>query len=212
MFAITADQVDSRNGRDHVEHGLQLVAGIGDDRLVLPPERTAGDELQLITEDPATALDIVLALARERDWSVGVGIGDIRDPLPDSVRAATGTALINAREAVEAAKRRPSRVAIVGDPDRTPDAAALQAMLDLLLHLRERRSDEGWELFDLLERGLTQADAASRLQITPQAASKRAHAGGLKLDAAARAGLVSLLSAAGVPHPESARATERMSS
>ena len=74
-------------------------------------------------------------------------------------------------------------------------------MLDLLLHLRERRSDEGWELFDLLESGLSQTEAASRLDITPQAVSKRALAAGLKLDSAARAALVTLLASAGVPHP-----------
>ncbi len=197
MFAVTADQVDSRNGRDLVEHALGTVSGLGAGQLALPPDRTAGDELQLITEDAATALDIVLALARARDWSVGLGIGDIRLPLPDTVRAATGTALINAREAVEAAKRRAPRVAIVGDDDRVPDAATLQAMLDLLLHLRERRSEEGWELFDLIESGLSQADAAARLDITPQAVSKRALAAGLKLDSAARAALITLLAAAG---------------
>ena len=201
MFAITADQVDSRNGRDLVEPALRTVTELGRDRLALPPERTAGDELQLITDDAEAALDIVLALTRARDWSVGLGIGDIRLPLPDSVRAATGTALINAREAVEAAKRRTPRVAVVGDPDRTPDAATLQAILDLLLHLRDRRSDEGWELFDLLESGLSQTEAAARLDITPQAVSKRALAAGLKLDSAARAALVTLLASAGVPHP-----------
>ena len=199
MFVVTADQVDSRNGRDLVEPALRLVSALGGDRLALPPERTAGDELQLVTDDAAATLDIVLALARARSWSVGLGIGDLRLPLPESVRAASGTAFLNAREAIDAAKKRAPKVAVVADSDRSPDAATLQAMLDLLLNLRERRSDEGWELFDLIESGLSQTEAAARLDITPQAVSKRSLAAGLKLDAAARAGLVKLLAAAGIP-------------
>src|SRR6186997_61629 len=111
MFAITADQVDSRHGRDLVESALDQVSELGRGRLALPPERTAGDELQLVTDDPGASLDIVLALVRTRVWSVGLGIGDIRLPLPDSVRAASGTAFINAREAVEVAKKRSPRFA-----------------------------------------------------------------------------------------------------
>jgi hypothetical protein len=159
-----------------------------------------GDEFQLITDDPATTLDIVLSLTRgrPREWSVGVGIGDFPIEHSDDVTESGGTSVFNARQAVEAAKKRPSGVAIVSDPHRTPDSATLQAMLDLLLNLRERRSDEGWELFDLIQSGLSQTEAAARLDITPQAVSKRSLAAGLKLDSAARAALVTLLAAAGV--------------
>jgi hypothetical protein len=204
VFAITADQVDSRNNPDLVEGALRLVTQLGGERLALPPRRTVGDEFQLITDDPATTLDIVLSLARvrtagrSREWSVGVGIGDFPLEHSDIVTESGGTSVFNARQAVEAAKRRPSGVAIVSDPNRTPDGATLQAMLDLLLNLRERRSDEGWELFDLLEAGFSQTEAAARLDITPQAVSKRALAAGLKLDSAARAALVTLLASAGV--------------
>ena len=178
----------------------------GAGRLALPPDRTAGDELQLITDDAEAALDILLTLARAREWSVGLGIGDIRLPLPDATRAAAGSALIRAREAVEAAKKRAPRVAVGADPGLFPDAATLQAVLDLLLQLRERRSPEGWELFDLVEGGLSQADAAARLDISPQAASSRALAAGIKLDLAARAALIALLAAA---DETSAHPTER---
>lgn len=200
MFAITADQVDSRNKPDLVEDALRLVTRLGGERLALPPQRTVGDEFQLITDDPATTLDIVLSLTRgrPREWSVGVGIGDFPIEHSDDVTESGGTSVFNARQAVEAAKKRPSGVAIVSDPHRTPDSATLQAMLDLLLNLRERRSDEGWELFDLIQSGLSQTEAAARLDITPQAVSKRSLAAGLKLDSAARAALVSLLAAAGV--------------
>jgi transcriptional regulator with XRE-family HTH domain len=58
--------------------------------------------------------------------------------------------------------------------------------VDLVLILRARRSAQGWELYDLLEaEGITQADAAARLGITPQAASKRAQAAQLRAERAA---------------------------
>lgn len=196
MFAITADQIDSRNRPDHAEAALELLARLGGDRLALPADRTAGDEVQALTRDARTALDIVLALARTEQWSIGVGIGGVRAPLPSSTRAATGDALVAAREAVQAAKRRPTRVALAAGRSTRPAAESLQAVLDLLLQLRDRRSPEGWELYDLVETGLTQAEAAERLGITPQAASKRAIAAGIRLDAAARDGIAELLALA----------------
>lgn len=195
MFAITADQIDSRHGPDLADHALGMLALVGGDRLALPADRTAGDEVQAITADPRAALELILELARMGSWSIGVGVGDIRTPLPADTRAATGPALIAARAAVEAAKKRPSHAAVEGTGIR-PGAATLQATLELLLQLRERRSPEGWELYDLVESGLTQAEAASEIGITPQAASKRAIAAGIRLDIAARDALTELLSLA----------------
>jgi len=195
VFAITADQIDSRHGPDLAEHALALLTRTGADRLALPADRTAGDEVQALTPDPRAAVDLVLELARTGRWSIGLGIGEVRTPLPADTRAATGPALIAARDAVEAAKKRPSRAAVDGDRIR-PDAPTLQAALDLLLHLRDRRSPEGWELYDLVEAGNTQAEAAAALGITPQAASKRAIAAGIRLDSAARDALTALLSLA----------------
>src|SRR4051794_23830974 len=118
MFAITADQVDSRNNPDLVEGALRQVSELGGERLALPPRRTVGDEFQLITDDPATALEIVLSLTRTRtggrarEWSVGLGIGDFPVEHSNIVTESGGTAVFNARQAVEAAKKRPSGVAI----------------------------------------------------------------------------------------------------
>ncbi|AYF99338.1 DNA-binding protein [Protaetiibacter intestinalis] len=196
MFAITADQIDSRLGPDLAEDALALLAETARDRLALPPDRTAGDEVQALTADPRAALDLVLALARTGSWSVGLGIGEVRTPLPAQTRAATGDALIAARTAVESAKKRPTRVSIASERSTRPEAETLQSMLDLLLQLRERRSPEGWELYDRVESGLTQAQAAHQLGITPQAASKRAIAAGIRLDVAAREGLTALLALA----------------
>jgi hypothetical protein len=196
MYVLTADQVDSRHGDDLVETALRMITERIGDRLVRPPERTAGDELQAAIDDPAAALDAVLALARDGRWSVGLGIGDVRRPLPDSTRAMGGPAFLLAREAVTAAKRRPTRFAAAVDVEHRVGAAVLEPVVDLLLLLRRRRTPEGWELYDLLETGLSQAEAAERLDITPQAASGRALAAGLRVDVEARAALVELLTLA----------------
>ncbi len=190
MFALTADQVDSRHGRDRADEALAIIADAAGDHLALPADRTAGDEVQAITADAGTALAVALALLRTGAWTVGLGIGSVREPLPDVTRAVGGDAFIAARAAVERAKGRPTRFSAGG----TEGAAELvQPLVDLLLATRERRTPEGWELFDLLESGMTQAAAAQRLGITPQAVSGRAQAAGIRVDAAARPALTTLL-------------------
>ncbi|WBU38862.1 DNA-binding protein [Homoserinibacter sp. YIM 151385] len=196
MYVITADQIGSRRGADLVEGALAALRRVGGEHLPLPPERTAGDEVQAIVNAPRAALDLVLELARDEHWSIGLGIGPVRTPLPDSTRAGAGEAFVLAREAVEQAKRRPSRFRL-----RIADGAAhrdadLEPLIDLLLLQRERRSEEGWELHDLLAEGISQQEAARRLAITPQAVSQRARTAQLRTDDAARAALERLLDAA----------------
>ncbi|WP_431246897.1 DNA-binding protein [Leifsonia xyli] len=192
MFVITADQVDSRHRDDIVTPALASIHDRYGSRLALPPDRNAGDELQVLTADAATALDLVLSLTREAAWSVGVGIGSVRRPLPDQTREATGDAFVAARAAVTRAKRNPSRLAVEAllEPEPATDA---EALLALLLTLRERRTAAGWELYDLLASGLTQAEAGARLGITPQSVSDRARAADLRAELAAIPALARLL-------------------
>jgi hypothetical protein len=194
VFVITADQVRSRDTADRVRDTLESINSRF--ALTLAAERTAGDELQLATDDAETALAIVLELTRSGWWSVGCGTGPVDAPLPKSTREASGPAFFTARTAIDRAKKRPTRVAIVGDPDSpSPASADLEAVLDLIVLLRERRSSEGWELYDLTTTGLTQAQAAERLGITPQAASKRAQAAQLRAEQAATVALGRLMQA-----------------
>ncbi|WP_166871259.1 DNA-binding protein [Salinibacterium sp. ZJ450] len=194
MFVITADQVNSRGTSDQVAATLDELNRAGG--LTLAAERTAGDELQLVTADAGTALRVLLELSRSEQWSTGCGIGPVDLPLPRSTREASGDAFIAARTAIDRAKKRATRTAIVSvGSDVAPSASDLQAVLDLLLHLRERRSAEGWELYDLVRHGRSQADAAARLGITPQAASKRAQAAHLRAEAEATVALARLMEA-----------------
>ncbi|WP_169581385.1 MULTISPECIES: DNA-binding protein [Microbacterium] len=181
MFVITADQRGSRTGADLVPSGLAAITGVGGARLALAPERTAGDELQVAVPDARAALEIVLHLTRTGAWSVGVGVGAVEEPLPANVRAARGDAFLHAREAVERAKRTPTRVAIVGGAQ----GADAEALVRVLIELRDRRTTEGWEVSDLLEEGLSQRDAAARLGITESAVSLRVRNAGLRTEEAA---------------------------
>ncbi|GAA1948252.1 DNA-binding protein [Microbacterium deminutum] len=190
MFVITADQRDSRSGDDLVPAAIDDVARITGPHATSVAERTAGDELQVADRDPAAVLSIALHLTRLGSWSVGVGIGDVETPLPASVRAGRGEAFIHAREAVERAKRATTRFAVTGDGEAPSDA---EALIRLLVELRDRRSTEGWEVHDLLADGLSQRDAARRLGISEGAVSLRAKVAALRAEESAVPALVRML-------------------
>lgn len=189
MFVVTADQRDSQVSDDLVPAGIDAVSSAAGRRLALAPERTAGDEIQTAVADAGAALEIVLQLTRLRTWSVGLGVGDVDQPLPANVRAARGAAFVHARDAVDRAKRAPTRVALTGGPD----AVDAEALLRLLIELRDRRTPEGWEIHDLLAEGMSQRDAAAHLGITEGAVSLRARNAGLRTEEAAAPALERVL-------------------
>jgi hypothetical protein len=171
-FVLTIDQRGSRRGADRVPSVLSALSGVP---TVLRFERTAGDEVQGLLDDPDAVVDVVRRLVRDGSWSIGIGAGPVSTPLPGSTRAATGPAFLAARGAVEAAKRRPVRVAVRGVV--TEPAADAQAVLTALAALVERRSDQAWEAIALVEAGRTQAQAAAELGVTRQAVGQRLAAG-----------------------------------
>ncbi|AAT88572.1 DNA-binding protein [Leifsonia xyli subsp. xyli] len=192
MFVITADQIDSRRRADLAAPLVEELDSRFGDRLALPADRNAGDEIQALSAEPAAVLEIVLDLTRCGDWSVGLGIGAVRTPLPRATREATGEAFVAARTAVARAKRAATRFA--ADATAAPEPAAdAEALLTLLLTIREARSAAGWDLYDLVASGLTQAQAGARLGITPQSASDRARTAGVRVELAAHPALTRLL-------------------
>ena len=196
MFVLTVDQVDSRGLGDRVGPLLPELADRWRGALALGPDRTAGDEFQLLTRDAEAALGLVLELTRRDDWSVGLGVGDVDEPLPATTREATGEAFVAARDAVDRAKRAPHRFALTAATATTPlDGADVEALADLLLEVRSRRSPEGWAVADRLVPGTTQAAVAQDLGITAQAVSLRAKAGAIRLEARATPALVRALRA-----------------
>ncbi|UOE44798.1 SatD family protein [Agromyces larvae] len=211
MFVITADQVGSRRGRDQASELIGRLEAAAGDRLLLPPDQTAGDEIQAITDSADSALALTLEATRDGHWSVGLGIGDVRMPLPDAVRKASGPAFIAARDAVDAAKRAEGRIALrSGHAATAARAEHVEALLRLLVLLRHRRTQPGWEVVDLARAGRPQKEIATLLDITPAAVSARLKAALWRAEDAAVPAIAALLAdldAASVETSEDASST-----
>jgi predicted DNA-binding protein (UPF0251 family) len=204
MFVITADQVGSRTDRDRAG---EIIAGLEADfgaAFALPPDQTSGDEIQVMMTDAQAALGVILALHRTGYWSVGLGVGGVRVPLPASTRQAAGGAFVAARAAVTRAKKADARFALdvapevpataAGSPDGPVlDADEVEAILSMLLLVRQRRSAEGWQAVDLLQRGVSQQEIAVRLGISAAAVSQRIKSALWRVEEAVRPALVRLL-------------------
>ncbi|MEO6880569.1 MAG: hypothetical protein ABI181_06390 [Mycobacteriaceae bacterium] len=191
MFVLTVDQRRSRRDADRVPELLALLASTP---VVRGFERTAGDEVQGVLDDPGAVVNTVLALVRSACWSIGVGVGTVAQPLPASTRAGRGPAFERARDAVEAAKTSPSHVSVVGAEPVSAQHAG--AVLDLLALVVARRSDEGWAAVELVRVGATQTAAAAALGITKQAVSQRLRATAWGIEVAGRSTASALLARA----------------
>lgn len=189
---MTVDQAESRTLDDLVEPMLARL-----DRVVtiLPFTRTVGDEFQGLLAEEMSVVDVTLDLMRSESWHIGIGIGRVDRPLPDDARRARGPAFIAARMAVEAAKREPAHVSVVSAPD-VREARDADVALRLVAALRSRRTGPGWQAVDLMAGGLTQAEIASRLQISRQAVGQRLQAAQWSLESEARPLLARLLAQA----------------
>lgn len=199
MIIVTADQRASRSHPDLVAAAIDEIARLAPE-LTAGPERTVGDELQLATTDAGTALAVALHLTRSASWSVGIGLGAVETLAAHrSIREGRGPAFIRARTAVERAKRSPHSFAVEGSPapaDADVGAPAVEALIGLLLEVRSKRTDKGWEVYDLVADGLPQQDIAARLGISSSAVSLRAKAAGIAIERDAVPALARLLRSA----------------
>ena len=173
VAVLTVDQRGSSRGSDRVPATL---AGLADVGMLRPFERTAGDEFQGVLDDPAALATVVESLLREDCWNIGIGIGEVEEPLPESTRAGRGAAYLSAREAVTAAKSAPWRLRVAGDD---PRVRALETTLWLWAAVLNRRTARGWEVADLVDAGASYDEAAKRLGVTQSAISQRAQAAGI---------------------------------
>ena len=170
---LTIDQRGSTGGSDRVPATLASLADVG---MLRPFERTAGDEFQGVLVDPAALATVVERLLREDGWSIGIGFGEVEEPLPDSTRAGRGPAYVSARTAVTSAKSAPWRLRVAGDD---PAVRALETTLWLWAAVLNRRTARGWEVADLVDAGASYDEAAKRLGVTQSAISQRAQAAGI---------------------------------
>ena len=176
MFVITADQRGSRRGPDLVPAALTGLQSLRPKPL-RAFDRTAGDEIQGVAQDPLTVVGVVVTLMRSNDWRVGIGIGPVDEPLPRQARAGRGPAFIAARHAVRSAHSTPAQLGVAQSPPAsTADDA--ESALWLLCFVLRTRTDSGWEVTDLLTQGLTQQEIAHQLGISPSAVSQRVRRSG----------------------------------
>ena len=173
MYVLTVDQRHSRRAEDRVEALLGWLVN-REETFLRPFERTAGDEVQGILEQPGDVVSLTLALVRQNAWSIGIGAGAGNRPLPPSTRAGSGPAFTLARDAVTRAKSRPSGVVVIGTSAEATRYA--QSALDLLAAVVARRTPQGWEAVELAGAGLNQIEIAARLGVTKQAVSQRLRA------------------------------------
>jgi len=88
-FVITADRRGSRRGPDLVPATLTRLQSVRPKPL-RAFDRTAGDEIQGVAQEPLTVVDVVVTLMRSDDWRLGIGIGPVNRPLPRQARAGRG--------------------------------------------------------------------------------------------------------------------------
>ncbi len=183
-IGVTADQRRSRSNPDRVPLALDRLKPVAG---LLAFERTAGDEIQGLLVDPADLVGVIQTLTRLGDWRIGIGIGRVEEPLPESTREARGPAYVAARTAIGDAHRSPTGLALrLADEvkgevcvstlpyrDLLMLAHDTEAALWMLRALWQRRSEEGWELVDLLATEHSNASAATVLGISQSAVSQR---------------------------------------
>src|SRR4051794_41785868 len=93
LAVLTVDQRDSRRGRDKVPALLDRLAG---PTAPSPPlrafQRTAGDEVQAVLDDPEVTVDTLAVILRSGGWGGGGGVGAVGEPLPQGAPAGNGPA------------------------------------------------------------------------------------------------------------------------
>lgn len=177
VFVLTVDQRASRSSTDVVPQLLNtLNRRPRPSGLLRKFERTAGDEVQGVLSESRATIDVVVQLLRADQWYVGLGMGEVDEPLPRSTRAGSGAAFVNAREAVNRAKSSPHHVNVIGTDKRV--AERVETVLWLMASVLRRRSERGWAVADLLAEGLTRREIGVKLGISQSAVTQRAQAAG----------------------------------
>lgn len=190
MFVLTIDQQGSRSSTDRIPDLLGLLRHVP---TILPWERSVGDEAQGVVAHAPDVVEAVLACLRDGGWYVGIGIGEVEQPYPESSREGRGSAFVSARKAVERAKKTGDRAPVaVEGPEGSAEAEGVLALLGR--HIMAR-SEAEWRILDLLQpdtRG-TQTAVARALGISPQAVSKAAARAAWQEELAVRPAVARLL-------------------
>ncbi|GHD12646.1 hypothetical protein [Zhihengliuella salsuginis] len=172
MLVLTIDQRHSRSSPDLVGELIDWIDGACE--ALRPFERTAGDEVQGVLPTAESAVQLALDIVKSGEWSVGIGVGAVEEPLPAQTRAGRGEAFERARDAVERAKTSSGRVAVTGPPLETE---RLEAELQMIAAVNLRRTKTSEEAGQMIRSGMTQQEVAVKLGISQQAVSSRLSSG-----------------------------------
>ena len=208
MFVLTIDQRGSTNDADRVPELLDALGGYPGLRF----ERSVGDEVQGVLQDPGLVVAAALLALRSGHWYVGIGVGPGTLAQDASPREGSGAAFVAARRAVERAKSAAGHVPVaVVAGSREHEAAAAcanaEAVLRLLGRLVQDRTEAQWRVVDALQAksGATgqragrhglQKLVAQELGISEQSVSRSVLRSGWQEEWAARPAVEMLLAAA----------------
>ena len=171
MYVLTINQRDSREVGDLVP---ELIKSLRHLPAAIPFQRSVGDEAIGAVAEASTAIDAALIALRSRRWHVGIGVGELRLPLPPEIKDAEGYGLVYARRAVDRAQKTGERVPLAVSGADADIAAEAEAVLRLLGQIVATRTDAEWKVLDLMTPGARgqQKFIAEELGITSQAVSK----------------------------------------
>lgn len=171
MYVVTMDQRNTRETGDLVPELLRSLRPVP---AIIGFQRSFGDEVQGVTAGAQEAVNAALIALRGGNWSVGIGVGAVADPLPASILQAEGHAMVYARQAAERALKIPDLFPVAVEGINSDVAAEAEAVLRLLGRIVAVRSGAEWRVVDLLTPGVRgqQKLVAAELGISTQAVSK----------------------------------------
>jgi hypothetical protein len=219
MYVMTIDQRGSSTDIDRVPEFLDGLRPFSSARF----ERSVGDEVQGVLDEPAAVVDVALHALRSGLWYVGIGVGQVNLPLTASPREGSGAAFVAARQAVDRAKAAASHVPLAvvsggvqrGLPASAAGGAAgrdagvracanAEAVLRLIGRLVRERTEAQWRVVDALRamnerdpgRHGLQKQVAGELGISEQSVSRAILRSGWQEEWAARPAAEMLLATA----------------
>lgn len=185
-IVLVLDQRDSRSEKDLVQAWSRQLNRVMADQLKLCFDRTAGDEMQALIGEPEALGTIARRIAASGQWTMGVGVGAVETPLPDSVREGRGPAFWAARDAIQVAKtQRSTRPLAVKSADEHASTAeevvalSLDRCLGALAFIVSRRTEKQREAADTYyEADYSVRAVIDELKLSPQGAYQRLNAAG----------------------------------
>lgn len=180
LIVVTMDQRASRSRDDAVDAEREQLNRTHRAALKRRFVRTAGDEMQGVSERLDWLPGFLLTEARREVWWVGVGLGPYEAPLGQTARDSRGDAFYLARDAVERAKRRSWGFAMAGDPVLED----VERCLATVAWIIRRRTERQHEAAILYHKARSVTAVAEALGITVQSASERLLAAGVAEEAA----------------------------